>query len=80
MSAHALQFKPAYSSGEGGACLEVAVARRKSRHSGREGGVCVEVAPCARSIRVRDSTQHPAEAPALRVGPLAWAAFTSSVK
>ncbi|MBA9048776.1 MULTISPECIES: DUF397 domain-containing protein [Streptomyces] len=81
MSAEALQwFKSTYSGSEGGACLEVAVSWRKSSYSGDEGGQCVEVASCAHSILVRDSKQDPSEAPTLRVSPLTWAAFTSSVR
>ncbi|MYR84415.1 DUF397 domain-containing protein [Streptomyces sp. SID685] len=80
MSAEALQwFKSTYSSDEGGACLEVAVAWRKSSYSGDEGGQCVEVASCAHSILVRDSKQDPSHAPTLHVSPLTWAAFTSLV-
>ncbi|MYU05149.1 DUF397 domain-containing protein [Streptomyces sp. SID8366] len=81
MSAEALQwFKSTYSSDEGGQCLEVAVSWRKSSHSSSEGGQCVEVASCAHSILVRDSKQDPSHAPALRVSPLTWAAFASSVR
>ncbi|MFJ2744407.1 DUF397 domain-containing protein [Streptomyces sp. NPDC087440] len=36
-------FKSSYSGGEGGDCLEVAIAWRKSSYSGGEGGECVEV-------------------------------------
>ncbi|MFJ2166997.1 DUF397 domain-containing protein [Streptomyces griseofuscus] len=81
MSAEALQwFKSTYSSDEGGACLEVAVAWRKSSYSSDEGGQCVEVASCAHSILVRDSKQDPSHAPTLHVSPLTWAAFTSAVR
>ncbi|MER8058773.1 MULTISPECIES: DUF397 domain-containing protein [unclassified Streptomyces] len=81
MSAEALQwFKSTYSSDEGGQCLEVAVSWRKSSYSGDEGGQCVEVASCAHSVLVRDSKQDPSEAPTLRVSPLTWAAFASSVR
>lgn len=37
-------FKSSYSSGEGGACLEVAYNWHKSSYSGGEGGACLEVA------------------------------------
>ncbi|MFF8989036.1 DUF397 domain-containing protein [Streptomyces sp. NPDC014983] len=81
MNAEALQwFKSTYSGSEGGQCLEVAVSWRKSSYSSDEGGQCVEVASCAHSIHIRDSKQDPSEAPTLRVSPLTWAAFTSSVK
>ncbi|TGZ12428.1 toxin [Streptomyces sp. S816] len=80
MSAALQWFKSTHSSDEGGACLEVAVAWRKSSYSSDEGGQCVEVASCAHSILVRDSKQDPSEAPTLRVSPLTWAAFTSSVR
>ncbi|CAL2071183.1 conserved protein of unknown function [Streptomyces murinus] len=72
--------KSSHSSSEGGQCLEVGVSWHKSSHSGSEGGQCVEVASCAHSILVRDSKQDPSEAPTLRVSPLTWAAFTSSVR
>ncbi|MEW2619485.1 DUF397 domain-containing protein [Streptomyces sp. NPDC048106] len=80
MSAALQWFKSSYSSSEGGQCLEVAVNWRKSSYSGSDGGQCVEVAACPHSIHIRDSKQNPSKAPTLRVSPLTWAAFTSSVK
>ncbi|MCQ4042498.1 DUF397 domain-containing protein [Streptantibioticus rubrisoli] len=37
-------FKSSYSSGEGGACIEVALDWRTSSYSGSGGGQCIEVA------------------------------------
>ena len=80
MSTEALQwFKSTYSSDEGGACLEVAVAWRKSSYSGDEGGQCVEVAQCPTTIHVRDSKQPEATAPNLRLSPATWVAFATSL-
>lgn len=68
-------FKSSHSSGEGGACLEVAYTWRKSSHSGAEGGSCVEVSPCPHAIHVRDS-KNP-EGPNFRVTPTAWTTFVA---
>ncbi|MET7714692.1 DUF397 domain-containing protein [Streptomyces sp. NPDC005407] len=68
-------FKSSYSSGEGGACIEVAVAWRKSSYSGGEGGSCVEVATCPAAIHVRDSKVT--QGPQLAVTPATWSAFVS---
>ena len=37
-------FKSSYSSGQGGACIEVALDWSKSSYSSGEGGACVEMA------------------------------------
>ncbi|WP_399931285.1 DUF397 domain-containing protein [Streptomyces kanamyceticus] len=75
MSDTALEwFKSTYSSGEGGACLEVAYAWRKSSYSGDEGGQCVEVAAHTAAVHIRDS-KNPDDGPQLTVAPDAWTAF-----
>ncbi|CQR61020.1 DUF397 domain-containing protein [Streptomyces leeuwenhoekii] len=66
-------FKSSYSSGEGGACLEVAYTWRKSSYSGDEGGACVEVAAHPTAIHIRDSKTP--TTPHLTVTPNAWTAF-----
>ena len=62
--------KSSYSSGQGGACVEL--AWRKSSYSSGQGGECVEL---AHSGAVRDS-KNPG--PVLRVGDLA--SFLREVK
>ncbi|MFF4156698.1 DUF397 domain-containing protein [Streptomyces sp. NPDC001678] len=72
-------FKSSYSSGEGGACVEVAFAWRKSSYSSDQGDACVEVATCCPdTVHVRDSKLE-LRAPRLDVTPSAWAAFTGFV-
>ncbi|MFC8131293.1 DUF397 domain-containing protein [Streptomyces sp. NPDC057302] len=68
-------FKSSHSSGEGGACLEVAYTWRKSSHSSGGGGECLEVSPCPHAIHVRDS-KNP-EGPHLKVTPSTWTAFVA---
>lgn len=68
-------FKSSYSSGEGGACVEVALEWVKSSYSGDEGGACVEFAACAGAVHVRDSKD--VEGPQLTVAPGAWSAFVA---
>ncbi|WP_225101326.1 DUF397 domain-containing protein [Streptomyces sp. CoH27] len=68
-------FKSSHSSGDGGQCVEVALAWRKSSYSSGEGGECVEIATCPTTIHVRDSKQSPATAPTLTLPPAAWQAF-----
>ena len=65
--------KSSYSSGQGGACVEVGVAWRKSTYSGGSGGNCVEVGPTAESIGIRD-TKNRAQGQ-LTVSPETWRAF-----
>ncbi|MBO0652541.1 DUF397 domain-containing protein [Streptomyces triculaminicus] len=67
-------FKSSYSSGDGGACVEVAFSWRKSSYSSDEGDACVEVAACPGTVHIRDSKLDP-RAPRLDVNPAAWAAF-----
>ncbi|MGW0535210.1 DUF397 domain-containing protein [Streptomyces sp. NPDC003032] len=75
-SSTALQwFKSSYSSGEGGACLEMAYAWRKSSYSGDEGGACLEFAAHPTSVHIRDSKNR--EGPHFTVAPDAWTAFLS---
>ncbi|MFE9464992.1 DUF397 domain-containing protein [Streptomyces virginiae] len=72
-------FKSSYSSDQGGACLEAAIAWRKSSHSASEGGACVEIAACpADQVHVRDSKV--ADGPVLTLGPGAWAGLTRWVR
>ncbi|WP_413801411.1 DUF397 domain-containing protein [Streptomyces iranensis] len=66
-------FKSSYSSGEGGECVEVAVAWRKSTYSAGNGGECVEVGACPGAVHIRDSKDI--ARPALAVTPAAWTAF-----
>ncbi|MFD7615989.1 DUF397 domain-containing protein [Streptomyces sp. NPDC059802] len=68
-------FKSSYSSGEGGACIEVAYDWRKSSHSSGEGGECVEVAACPTTVHIRDSKNT--QGPHLDVAPGAWSAFVT---
>ncbi|MET7858133.1 DUF397 domain-containing protein [Streptomyces sp. NPDC005318] len=66
-------FKSSHSAGDGGDCVEVAVAWHKSSYSSEEGGGCVEVATCPSTIHVRDSKDI--TRPGLALAPKAWAAF-----
>ncbi|MFI1884768.1 DUF397 domain-containing protein [Streptomyces jumonjinensis] len=66
-------FKSSYSSGEGGDCVEVAMAWRKSSHSSGEGGQCVEMSICPHAIHVRDSKDTARQG--LTVSPAAWTSF-----
>ncbi|MEI5101278.1 DUF397 domain-containing protein [Streptomyces sp. PmtG] len=68
-------FKSSYSSGEGGQCVEVALAWRKSSHSSGAGGECVEIAACPTAVHIRDSKHTPDTGPTLAVGSTAWVAF-----
>ncbi|MCX4731471.1 DUF397 domain-containing protein [Streptomyces sp. NBC_01363] len=68
-------FKSSYSSGEGGACIEVAYDWRKSSYSTGEGGNCVEVATCPTTIHIRDSKDT--QGPHLGVAPATWSAFVT---
>ena len=68
---------PATAASEGGACLEVAYAWRKSTYSGSEGGACVEVAAHPAAVHVRDS-KNP-DGPMLTLTPATWAAFTATL-
>ncbi|MGW6456159.1 DUF397 domain-containing protein [Streptomyces sp. NPDC055078] len=79
-------FKSSYSSGEGGACVEVATAVPqqptqpewfKSTHSGDEGGECVEVATATAAVHVRDSKER--GGPQLIFTPNAWSGFVAEV-
>jgi hypothetical protein len=66
-------FKSSYSSGEGGACLDVAYVWRKSTYSGDEGGARIEIAAHPTAIHIRDS-KNP-DGPHFTVTPDAWTAF-----
>jgi hypothetical protein len=69
-------LKSSYSSGEGGQCLEVALAWRKSSYSQGDGGQCVEIATCPTAIHVRDSKRLPEHGgAALALAPASWDAF-----
>jgi uncharacterized protein DUF397 len=71
--------KSSYSSGNGGACVEVSPLWRKSSYSSANGGNCVEVArdmPAA--VAVRDSKDP--EGPKLAFTPAAWREFTGLLK
>lgn len=71
--------KSSYSGTNGGDCVEVAEVWRKSSYSGGNGSDCVEVAralPAA--VAVRDSKDP--DGPKLLFAPVAWAAFTTSLR
>ncbi|MFF5487497.1 DUF397 domain-containing protein [Streptomyces virginiae] len=76
MSTELKWFKSSYSGGDGDACLEVAVAWRKSSYSGSgsDGGQCVEIATCTDTVHVRDSKVQ--DGPILALAPASWAALT----
>jgi uncharacterized protein DUF397 len=69
--------KSSYSTGNGGACVEVA-PWRKSSHSSPNGGNCVEVAPAEELVAVRDSKDP--SGPALTFSPAAWRKFVTGLK
>jgi hypothetical protein len=69
-------FKSSYSTGDGGQCLEVALAWHKSSYSSGEGGECVEIAACPTTIHVRDSNHLPEHGgSALALTPVTWKTF-----
>lgn len=68
-------FKSSYSSGEGGACIEVAYNWRKSSYSSGGGGECVEVAASPAAVHVRDSKDI--QRAHFDVAPAAWSAFVA---
>lgn len=72
--------KSSYSSGNGGACMEVAAAGwQKSSYSSANGGACVEVArDMPRAVVLRDSKDP--EGPKLAFTPAAWREFTGLLK
>jgi uncharacterized protein DUF397 len=71
--------KSSYSSGNGGACVEVAAEWRKSSYSSANGGNCVEVARnLAATVAVRDSKDP--QGPVLEFTPDEWRSFTAAVK
>jgi hypothetical protein len=75
--------KSSYSGANGGACVEVASARRnldgwrKSSYSGANGGQCVEVASGG-GVMVRDTTDR--EGVTLEFPARVWAAFVEEVR
>ena len=80
---HAIWRKSSYSSGNGGACVEVADLTgsnwRKSSYSSGNGGACVEVAADGPGVvAVRDSKDP--DGPALVFSPADWSAFIASLK
>ena len=68
--------KSTYSTGSGGACVEVA-SWRKSTYSTGDGGQCVEVASDGR-VLVRDTTDR--EGGALAFGNAAWQRFLGTIR
>ena len=52
---------------------------RKSTYSSGQGGSCVEVGTDARTVAVRDTTQH-GKGPVLRVSSADWSRFVKSIK
>ncbi len=80
---HANWRKSSHSSGNGGACVEVAalngVMWRKSSYSSANGGNCVEVAAGGPGVvAVRDSKDP--DGAALTFSPADWHAFITSLK
>ncbi|MFF1378428.1 DUF397 domain-containing protein [Streptomyces sp. NPDC058308] len=75
-------FKSSYSDGEGGACLEAALAWSKSSYSDAEGSNCLEAAldrgECAHRVHVRDSKLS--ASPEVTVSAPAWSAFIAAVQ
>jgi len=70
--------KSSYSTGNGGACIEVGVWRT-STYSTNNGGACVETATIGATVAVRDTKDNGA-GPVLRFGPRAWADFTATLR
>ncbi|MCP3818919.1 DUF397 domain-containing protein [Streptomyces sp. A3M-1-3] len=75
MSTELTWFKSSYSGGDGGQCVEVAIAWHKSSYSDGSGGQCVEVAACPGIIHIRDSKNT--ARPGLSVTSEAWSAFAA---
>ena len=72
--------KSSYSSGNGGACVEIgAIPWRTSSHSTGNGGQCVEAGHAPGAVLVRD-TKDNGTGPVLRVTPADWARFTRAIK
>ncbi|MGW0786392.1 DUF397 domain-containing protein [Streptomyces sp. NPDC002913] len=69
-------FKSSHSSGQGGACVEIAYDWFKSSYSSDQGGDCVEVSSHPTAVHIRDSKVT--DGPVLTVPPAAWAAFVSA--
>lgn len=67
-----------YSTGNGGACVEVGAEWRTSSHSTGNGGNCVEVGAGPQQVAVRDSKDR--DGPALVFSQGAWAAFLGHIK
>jgi hypothetical protein len=69
--------KSSRSGGNGGDCVELAMAWRKFRRSSGNGGNRVEVVSAEQVIAVRDSKDP--DGPVLTFTPRVWRAFTISV-
>lgn len=67
-------FKSRHSGSQGGDCVEIAYAWRKSSHSASQGD-CIEVAAHPQAVHIRDSKDP--DGPALTVSPAAWARFVA---
>ncbi|MEV8327103.1 DUF397 domain-containing protein [Kitasatospora sp. NPDC056731] len=72
--------KSSYSGGNGGDCIEVALAWCKSSYSHDDGGNCIEVAPgfLPDAVPVRDSKDP--QGPVLVFPAVAWEAFVRAVR
>ncbi|MFF3408439.1 DUF397 domain-containing protein [Streptomyces sp. NPDC002742] len=79
MRAELSWFKSSYSDDQGGECLEVAYAWRKSSHGTGFDAACVEVAAGPHVTHVRDSKLG-ARGPEFAVAAQAWAAFVDHVR
>jgi hypothetical protein len=69
--------KSSYSSGGGGACVEVGTTWRKSSYSANGGSTCVEVAT-GNGVVVRDTTNR--DGGTLSFSADAWAEFVGGLK
>lgn len=79
MSSELRWFKPSYNGTQGGDCVEVAFAHRKSSYSsggGSSGRNCAEVVVCPDTVHIGDSKDI--TGPQLAFSPKAWAVFVAN--
>jgi hypothetical protein len=70
--------KASYSTGNGGACVEVGIEWRKASYSTGNGGNCVEVGAGPHLVAVRDSKDP--DGPRLAFSADAWGTFIRQIK
>lgn len=70
--------KSTYSTGTGGACVEVGAAWRKSSYCGALGNGCVEVAATPYAIGIRDTKNR--DQGHLTVSPETWRTFITDIR